>query len=69
MLAHKAEEEAIACAELIAGLPGHVDYSSIPRVLYTKPDVAMVGRTEEELKAAGIVYKVGRFPFAANAPG
>jgi dihydrolipoamide dehydrogenase len=67
MLAHKGEEEAIACAELIAGLPGHVDYSSIPSVLYTNPEVAMAGRTEEELKAAGVVYKVGRFPFAANA--
>jgi dihydrolipoamide dehydrogenase len=67
MLAHKAEEEAVACAERIAGRAGHVNYDAIPSVVYTAPEVATVGRTEEELKAAGIAYKVGKFPFSANA--
>jgi dihydrolipoamide dehydrogenase len=67
MLAHKAEEEAVACAERIAGKAGHVNYDAIPSVVYTAPEVATVGRTEEELKAAGIAYKVGKFPFTANA--
>jgi dihydrolipoamide dehydrogenase len=67
MLAHKAEEEGIAFAEMIAGRYGHVDYGVIPAVVYTWPELASVGRTEEELKAAGIAYKVGKFPFSANA--
>ncbi len=67
MLAHKAEDEGVAVSELIAGEPGHVNYDVIPAVVYTYPEVATVGRTEEELKAAGIEYKVGKFPFTANA--
>ena len=66
MLAHKAEDEAIACAERIAGRAGHVNYDAIPSVIYTYPEVAVVGKTEEELKEAGIAYKVGKFPFSAN---
>jgi dihydrolipoamide dehydrogenase len=66
MLAHKAEDEAVACAERIAGRAGHVNYDAIPSVVYTAPEVASVGKTEEELKAAGIAYKVGKFAFAAN---
>lgn len=66
MLAHKAEDEAVACAERIAGRAGHVNYDAIPGVVYTSPEVASVGKTEEELKDAGIAYKVGKFPFAAN---
>jgi len=67
MLAHKAEEDAVACIELIAGKAGHVDYNLVPSVVYTAPEVAWVGRTEEELKAAGVAYKAGRFPFTANS--
>jgi dihydrolipoamide dehydrogenase len=67
MLAHKAEDEAVAVAEIIAGQAGHVNYEAIPAVVYTHPEVATVGRTEEELKAAGIAYKTGKFPFAANS--
>ena len=67
MLAHKAEDEAVACIENIAGRAGHVNYDAIPAVVYTAPEVASVGKTEEELKAAGINYKVGKFPFTANA--
>jgi dihydrolipoamide dehydrogenase len=67
MLAHKAEDEGIACAETIAGKAGHVDYDIIPGVVYTKPEIAWVGKTEEELKAAGIAYKAGKFPFQANS--
>jgi dihydrolipoamide dehydrogenase len=67
MLAHKAEDEAVACIELIAGKAGHVNYDIIPSVIYTFPEVAAVGKTEEELKAAGVAYKVGKFPFTANA--
>jgi dihydrolipoamide dehydrogenase len=67
MLAHKAEDEAVACIELIAGKAGHVNYDVIPGVIYTAPEVAWVGKTEEELKAAGVAYKVGKFPFAANS--
>jgi dihydrolipoamide dehydrogenase len=67
MLAHKAEEEAIAVIETIAGKAGHVNYDVIPSVIYTFPEVAMVGRTEEELKAEGVAYKVGKFPFSANS--
>jgi dihydrolipoamide dehydrogenase len=67
MLAHKAEDEAVACAERIAGKAGHVNYDAIPAVVYTAPEVASVGKTEEELKAAAVAYKVGKFPFTANA--
>jgi len=67
MLAHKAEDEATACAERIARKAGHVNYEAIPAVVYTAPEVASVGKTEEELKAAGIAYKIGKFPFTANA--
>jgi dihydrolipoamide dehydrogenase len=67
MLAHKAEDEAVACAERIAGKAGHVNYDAIPAVVYTAPEVASVGKTEEELKAGGTLYKVGKFPFTANA--
>lgn len=67
MLAHKAEEEGVAVAELLAGQAGHVNYDVIPGVIYTAPEVAAVGRTEEELKQAGIAYAVGKFPFTANA--
>jgi dihydrolipoamide dehydrogenase len=66
MLAHKAEEEGVAVAELLAGQAGHVNYGAIPGVVYTWPEVASVGRTEEELKAAGVAYNVGKFPFTAN---
>ena len=66
MLAHKAEDEGIALAELLAGQAGHVNYEVIPGVVYTNPEVAAVGRTEEELKAAGIEYKAGKFLFLAN---
>ncbi len=65
MLAHKGFEEGIAVAELIAGLPGHVNYDTIPNVIYTEPEIAWVGKTEEQLKAEGIAYKAGSFPFAA----
>ena len=67
MLAHKAEEEGIAVAEIIAGQAGHVNYDVIPGVVYTSPEVAAVGRTEEQLKEANIDYKVGKFPFLANS--
>jgi dihydrolipoamide dehydrogenase len=67
MLAHKAEDEAVACIERIAGRAGHVGYDAIPAVVYTAPQVASVGKTEEELKAAGVAYKIGKFPFTANA--
>lgn len=66
MLAHKAEEEGIAVAEDLAGQAGHVNYDVIPSVVYTAPEVASVGQTEEQLKEAGIAYKVGKFPFTAN---
>ena len=67
MLAHKAEEEGIAVAEIIAGQSGHVNYNIIPGVIYTSPEVAAVGKTEEELKKLNISYKVGKFPFMANS--
>jgi dihydrolipoamide dehydrogenase len=67
MLAHKAEDEAVACMELIAGKAGHVNYGIIPGVIYTSPEVATVGQTEDDLKAAGVAYKVGKFPFMANS--
>ena len=66
MLAHKAEEEGIALAERLAGQKPHVDYDAIPAVVYTWPEVASVGKTEEELKAAAISYRTGKFPFTAN---
>ena len=66
MLAHKAEEEGVAAAEIIAGQAGHVNYDVIPNVVYTYPEIASVGKTEEELKQAGIAYQVGKFPFTAN---
>src|SRR5690606_29825747 len=66
MLAHKAEEEGVAVAEIIAGQAGHVNYNVIPGVVYTSPEIASVGKTEEELKKAGIEYNVGKFPFSAN---
>jgi dihydrolipoamide dehydrogenase len=66
MLAHKAEEEGVAVAEIIAGQAGHVNYDVIPNVVYTYPEIASVGKTEEELKSAGIAYNVGKFPFTAN---
>jgi dihydrolipoamide dehydrogenase len=66
MLAHKAEDEGVAIAEILAGQAGHVNYGAIPGVVYTSPEVAAVGRTEEELKAEGIAYTVGKFPFLAN---
>jgi dihydrolipoamide dehydrogenase len=67
MLAHKAEEEGAAVAEIMAGKSGHVNFDVIPGVVYTNPEVASVGKTEEELKAAGTPYKVGKFPFMANS--
>lgn len=67
MLAHKAEEEGIAVAEILAGQAGHVNYNVIPGVVYTSPEVATVGKTEEELKKENIKYKVGKFPFLANS--
>jgi dihydrolipoamide dehydrogenase len=67
MLAHKAEDEAVAVAEIIAGKAGHVNYDAIPSVIYTYPEVAVVGKSEDEAKAAGIAIKVGKFPFTANA--
>ena len=66
MLAHKAEDEGIAVAEILAGQKGHVNYGTIPSVIYTNPEVASVGKTEDELKAEGIDYKIGKFPFSAN---
>ncbi|KAK4304961.1 hypothetical protein Pmani_023123 [Petrolisthes manimaculis] len=67
MLAHKAEDEGIVCVEGIAGGPVHIDYNCVPSVIYTHPEVAWVGKTEEDLKAEGIEYTVGKFPFAANS--
>ena len=67
MLAHKAEEEGIAVAEIIAGQAGHVNYDVIPAVIYTSPEVAMVGKTEDQLKKENINYKIGKFPFLANS--
>jgi dihydrolipoamide dehydrogenase len=66
MLAHKAEDEGVAVAEIIAGQAGHVNYDVIPNVIYTYPEVASVGKSEEELKDAGIAYNIGKFPFTAN---
>ncbi|MGH6945838.1 MAG: dihydrolipoyl dehydrogenase [Kiloniellales bacterium] len=66
MLAHKAEEEGVALAELLAGQAGHVNYETVPGIVYTWPEVASVGKTEEQLKEADVAYKVGKFPFTAN---
>ena len=67
MLAHKAEDEGVAAAEVLAGQAGHVNYNAVPNVVYTYPEIASVGSTEGELKQAGIAYNVGKFPFTANA--
>ena len=67
MLAHKAEDEGVAVAEIIAGQAGHVNYDAIPNVVYTYPEIATVGKSEDELKSAGIAYNAGKFPFTANA--
>ncbi|KAF3334512.1 dihydrolipoyl dehydrogenase [Carex littledalei] len=67
MLAHKAEEDGVACVEFIAGKEGHVDYDLVPGVVYTHPEVASVGKTEEQIKALGVTYRVGKFPFMANS--
>ncbi|WDR04472.1 dihydrolipoyl dehydrogenase [Devosia rhodophyticola] len=66
MLAHKAEDEGIAVAEILVGQAGHVNYAAMPAVVYTNPEIASVGKTEDELKAEGIDYKIGKFPFTAN---
>lgn len=67
MLAHKSEEEGVACVDLIAGKEGHINYNTIPSVVYTHPEVAWVGVTEDECKADGVEYNIGKFPFAANS--
>ncbi len=67
MLAHKAEDEGVVCAEIMAGQTGHIDYNSIPGIVYTHPEVAAVGKTEEQLKKDGVKYKSGKFPFTANS--
>jgi dihydrolipoamide dehydrogenase len=66
MLAHKAEEEGVAVAERLAGQKPHVDFNTVPWVIYTSPEIAWVGQTEQQLKAAGVAYKAGSFPFMAN---
>jgi len=66
MLAHKAEDEGVVCAEIIAGQSGHINYDAIPSVVYTFPEVATIGKTEEQLKEAGVEYRSGKFPFMAN---
>ena len=66
MLAHKAEDEGVACAEILAGKAGHIDYNTIPSVIYTWPEMASVGLTEEQAKERGVEYRVGKFPFSAN---
>ena len=66
MLAHKASEDGVACVETIAGQKGHVDWDLVPSVLYTQPEVAWVGKTEEQLKAANVAYKIGKYPFTAD---
>lgn len=67
MLAHKAEDEGVACVETIAGRNVHINHDTVPSIIYTHPEVAWVGKTEEQVKAAGVDYKVGKFPFAANS--
>jgi len=66
MLAHKAEDEGVILAEMLAGQTGHIDYDLVPGVVYTWPEAAQVGKTEEQLKKDGVKYKVGKFPFTAN---
>jgi dihydrolipoamide dehydrogenase len=66
MLAHKAEDEGIAVAEILAGKPGHVNYNTVPGVIYTSPELASVGKSEEQAKEEGLKYRVGKFPFLAN---
>ena len=66
MLAHKASEDGVACVETVAGQKGHVDWNLVPSVIYTQPEVAWVGKTEEQLKAAGVAYKIGKYPFTAD---
>jgi dihydrolipoamide dehydrogenase len=66
MLAHKGEDEGVMVAEIIAGQRGHVNYDAIPWVIYTAPEIAWVGKTEQQLKSEGVAYKAGRFPFAYN---
>jgi dihydrolipoamide dehydrogenase len=66
MLAHKAEDEGVAVAEILAGQKPHVNYDAIPGVVYTWPEIAAVGATEEQLKTSGVAYRVGKFPFTAN---
>ncbi len=67
MLAHKAEDEGVVCVEMMAGQSGHIDYNLVPGVVYTWPEVASVGKTEEQLKEDGVAYRVGKFPFTANS--
>ena len=67
MLAHKAEDEGVVLAEILAGQAGHIDYDAIPGIVYTWPEAAGLGQTEEKLKEVGVTYKVGKFPFSANA--
>ena len=67
MLAHKGEEEGMAVAEILAGHDGHINYNTIPSVVYTNPEIAWVGKTEEECKAEGVDYKIGSFPMMANS--
>jgi dihydrolipoamide dehydrogenase len=66
MLAHKASEDGVACVETIAGQKGHVNWDLVPSIIYTQPEVAWVGKTEEQLKAAGVAYKIGKYPFSAD---
>jgi len=66
MLAHKASEDGVACVETIAGQKGHVNWDLVPSIIYTQPEVAWVGKTEEQLKAAGVAYKIGKYPFTAD---
>ena len=67
MLAHKAEDEGIIAAEAMLGAPAHIDYNCVPSVIYTHPEVAWVGKSEEDLKSEGIEYNIGKFPFIANS--
>ena len=66
MLAHKAEDEGVILAEMLAGEHPHINYDAIPNVVYTEPEIAAVGKTEEQLKESGVKYKTGKFPFSAN---
>ncbi len=66
MLAHKASEDGVACVETIVGQKGHVNWDLVPSIIYTQPEVAWVGKTEEQLKAGGVAYKIGKYPFTAD---